>query len=161
MVWLWFCPASFDIRVVWAAILICYLCLAILICYMCLAILICYVSGPTTTIQTFIVDALKQQRLPALSRISLNYGEIRWNTAFYFFFKHHFQGRSGETLHFDFLSNFISRGTTMRRPGRRLSPWRRRRSWTRSTTRTWAGSSSRTSTSRSCWGTSSTTSTGG
>ena len=36
-----------------------------------------YVSGPTTTIQTFIVDALKQQRLPALSRISLNYGEIR------------------------------------------------------------------------------------
>ena len=55
-------------------------------------------TGQTTTIQTFIVGALKQQKRPASSKISLNSGEIRFKHCNFFamFSKHNFQGHYNE-----------------------------------------------------------------
>ena len=93
MVWLWFCPASFVIRVVWAAILICYLCLAILICYMCLAIY-----------RFVMVQVQRLLSRPLLwlhwsNRDGLLWAEYHWT-----------MGRSGETLLFISFLNIIFRG---------------------------------------------------
>ena len=55
-------------------------------------------TGQTTTIQTFIVGALKQQRRPVSSKISLNSGEIRFKHCDFLamFSKHNFQGHYNE-----------------------------------------------------------------